>query len=492
MDQSRVPLLERMIQHAQKRNVSFHVPGHKGGRSYNTGLVQPFYQSLLPLDLTEISGMDDLHDAEGVIKEAQKLAAELFGADHTSFLVGGSTSGNLALILSICNPGDLIIVDRNVHKSVIHGLMLARAKAVFVDSELDSEFGIPLGIRFNQLQHMLKTYPEAKAVFLTNPNYYGVGRELGPVIEMVHQYRIPVLVDEAHGAHYGFHPALPARALMAGADAVVQSPHKMLTAMTMSGMLHIKGERVDRNKVLYRLQMIQSSSPSYPLLASIDWSRKVMAKQGHEWIVAGLKVVANFRENMRQLPGFILNTPEITPPYTQDPFKVLIKTRSGLLNGSELQKELEKRGCFMEMALPNFVLAVFTLTSTNEDAERLFLSLQEIHERFKLDNAAPNSGFNETNKPASLAEAEWMDSSRPIIPIDFGCFSEYDTVELPLDEAIGSRSAQSVTPYPPGIPLLFPGEWITEEKVKALKYLINNKIKIQGLRENQTKIIAIS
>lgn len=493
LDQSKAPLLEQMIKHAKQNTKSFHVPGHKSGRTYESSIAYPYFASIMPLDLTEITGLDDLHDPNGVILEAQSLAAELFGADYTSFLVGGSTSGNLAMILSLCNPGDVMIVDREVHKSVIHGLMLAKAKAVFIDSAIDPNFGVPKGMRIDMLEAAIQQYPEAKAVLLTNPNYYGLGQQLKPIVEIAHRFGMPVLVDEAHGAHYGFHPRLPDRALSEGADAVVQSPHKMLTAMTMSGMLHIKGDRVNYKKTARALSMIQSSSPSYPILASMDWTRKVLAEQGYELISKGLEAVDCFRNKMRALHCFSLNSLDVPSPYTQDPFKILIKDNTGTLNGRQLQEELEKRGCFMEMSQSDFVLAVFTLASTLEDAEHLYLSLKDIQEKFDLNNREFCSSSNGKNDERTDQIYGQQNNNRPHVPpaIDFGFHDseEFEIVELAIDEAVGRRSYRAVTPYPPGVPILFPGEWITEHKVTEIKRLLKQRVNFQGLRINGNVMI---
>lgn len=479
MNHSKAPLLEQLILHHRKKTVSFHVPGHKAGRTYTDEMISPYYSSLLPLDLTEITGLDDLHQPEGVILEAQALAADLVGADQSFFLVGGSTVGNIALILAVCNPGDTIIVHRDVHKSVIHGLMLARAKAVFIASEFDPVFGVPCGVRIKDLQLALEKYPQAKAVFLTNPNYYGLGQELKSIITLVHEHGLPVFVDEAHGAHYGFHPRLPSSALSQGADAVVQSPHKMLTAMTMSGLLHLKGERVNGEKVQRKLSMIQSSSPSYPILASIDWTRKYMAEHGYDQLTKGLDAIQYFRENMRSLNCFLLNSEKIAAPFTQDPFKIIIQDKTGTLDGKTLLHELEKRGCYMELFQPHFVLAVFTLTSTKADAEQLYFCLKDIQEQYDLTHKSTSKQQNsKCNVRFKLHEK--------LSSANFDHLNDEGMKNVTLDEAVGYRSAQMITPYPPGIPMLFPGEWITEEKVSELKRCIRSNVRIEGMKTNES------
>ncbi|WP_431522869.1 aminotransferase class I/II-fold pyridoxal phosphate-dependent enzyme [Paenibacillus hunanensis] len=292
----RAPLYERLIQYAQSGNRSYHVPGHKNGAAYELpvehaaqALSMDYMRELLRLDVTEIQGTDDLHHPEGVIQEGQELAARCFGAEETYWLVGGSTSGNLALLLSVCQqPGDLIIVQRNVHKSVIHGLMLAGAQAVFLTPEIDTLSGLAVVPLAETVRQALVRYPQARGVLVTSPNYYGMGSDLSTMAQYCHEHGIPLLVDEAHGAHYGHHPRFPQSALAAGADGVVQSTHKMLSAMTMGAMLHIQGNWMDRDVLRQRLAMIQSSSPSYPIMASLDLSRYWLDYAGSALFEQGL------------------------------------------------------------------------------------------------------------------------------------------------------------------------------------------------------------
>ncbi|WP_322925178.1 aminotransferase class I/II-fold pyridoxal phosphate-dependent enzyme [Paenibacillus campi] len=292
----RAPLYERLIQYARSGNRSYHVPGHKNGAAFtqlaeqsNAAFSLDYVRQLLRLDVTEIEGTDDLHHPEGVIQEGQQLAARCFGAEETYWLVGGSTSGNLALLLSVCQqPGDLIIVQRNVHKSVIHGLMLAGAQAVFLAPEIEITSGLAVVPSAETVGQALERYPNARAVLLTSPNYYGIGTDLTAIARHCHERHIPLLVDEAHGAHYGHHPRFPQSALAAGADGVVQSTHKMLSAMTMGAMLHVQGKLLDRELLRQRLTMIQSSSPSYPIMASLDLSRYWLDYAGSNWFEAGL------------------------------------------------------------------------------------------------------------------------------------------------------------------------------------------------------------
>lgn len=309
----RAPVYEMLEQYRHKGNISYHVPGHKNGEAYRSAVSAKsagYLTEVMRYDVTEITGTDDLHHPEGVIREAQELAADCYGAEESYMLVGGSTAGNLALILTVCaEPGSLLILQRNVHKSVIHGLMLAGARAVFLEPQIDPGSGLAVAPSAETVQAALAAYPEAAGVLVTMPNYYGMGSDLAPLAQACHACCVPLLVDEAHGAHYGQHPALPAGALAQGADGVVQSTHKMLTALTMGAMLHVQGPWLDRALLRQRLAMVQSSSPSYPVMASLDLARRLLHSQGAGAFTAGLAAVDVLRRGLAALPRFGLLQP---------------------------------------------------------------------------------------------------------------------------------------------------------------------------------------
>jgi arginine/lysine/ornithine decarboxylase len=448
------------------------------------------------IDYTEATGLDDLHNPEGVIADAEALAADCFGAEETCFLVGGSTVGNLAMILAVCEPGDLILVQRNVHKSVIHGLMLAGAKAVFVPPEIDEASGIAVGVRVCDVQEALERYPEAKALLVSNPNYYGMGIDLAPLAECLHVAGKPLLVDEAHGAHFGFNPALPQSALASGADCVVQSTHKMLTAMTMAAMLHMQGGRIDRRLIRQRLAMLQSSSPSYPLMASLDLCRRRLHVQGSDAFTSGLDAVRHFRLQLSSLVRFELIEPshQTTAYTTKDPFKVVVRDRTGRLTGYKLQEALEQGGgCLIEMADLRHVLLVFSLSSTRGDSDRLSDAFRRIlsHSDGKKQELRPSA--------ANMIRVPPIGRLSPPIPFS-NCVPGLEgltgladgdappsTRPVPFKESVGCVAAEMVIPYPPGIPLLFPGETITSDTAHGLAELAEAGARFHGTRDIGTE-----
>jgi arginine decarboxylase len=488
---SKAPIFEKLVQHRAKRTVSLHVPGHKFGQGMekNIGDVSEghidqaaadLFLGVMHIDATELSGLDDLHDPQSVIYEAQKLAAECFGAEETFFLVGGSTVGNLAMLTTVCGNNDVLLVQRNVHKSVLHGLMLAGVRAVFIQPMLDEGSGIATGLSLANIEQALEQYPEAKGLLVTNPNYYGLGVNLEPIAELMHAHGKPLLVDEAHGAHFGFHPELPKNALASGADAVVQSTHKMLTSMTMSAMLHVQGLLLDRDLLSQRLRILQSSSPSYPLMASLDLARRQLALNGTQRIQQGLEAIQMFRKLLEEWTCYQLAAEEWSGSSSydhKDPLKLILADATGTLPGPLLQQELEQRGCYTEMADNRYVLLVFSLASTSEDAHRTAAALGEIALFYGLTG--------KKNNPAALRYAKSPVNISPVShPIQFDMRKPLPvTRKVRIEEAVGELAGQMVIPYPPGIPVLYPGEEVTAETAAMLQELAQTGVRFQGIGE---------
>ncbi|MGV2887699.1 aminotransferase class I/II-fold pyridoxal phosphate-dependent enzyme [Paenibacillus taichungensis] len=492
------------------------------------------FLEMMRLDITEISGTDDLHHPEGVILEAQQLAADCFGAEESFFLVGGSTSGNLSLLLTVCNePNSLVLVQRNVHKSVIHGLMLAGTRAIFLEPWVDPTSGLAVMPSLETVQAAVLAYPEAKGVLVTLPNYYGMGADLKPIAEVCHEAGMPLLVDEAHGAHYGQHPELPASALSCGADGVVQSTHKMLSAFTMGAMLHVQGPRLNRSLLRQRLAMVQSSSPSYPVMASLDLARLLLHTQGANSFTAGLAAVDAFKRGLAELPRFQLlqpaqllqqdppagakpaaggnfeaagapGRPEALPAaalpsaagYTaQDPFKAVIYDGTGVLSGYGLQQQLEARGCVPEMSDERYVVLLFSLGSTLRDAEHLLQALQQISLEQEQSQSLGEQSQRFTKEAANYISTwnnfqEGTPFSEPI-PFTLQPIMEEDTTEVSIDNCVGLRSAEMVIPYPPGIPLVYAGERISVAMITRIKLLRDEGARFHGVSDTSLQSLKI-
>lgn len=459
--QRRAPLYEALVRHKKRNPGNFHVPGHKQGRVFDEEGLKLF-GSVLSIDLTELSPLDDLHDPAGVIAEAQALAAEAFGADETFFLVGGSTAGNLAAILSCCNPGDVLLVQRSSHQSVFHACMLAGVRPVYLGTRVDEKSGLDQGIDPEILAEALERFPEAKAVVVTSPSYHGVVQPIDRFADLCHARGTPLIVDEAHGAHFGFHPSLPPPAIRSGADLAVQSTHKMLPAMTMASMLHLRGKRIRRERLTRWLRILQSSSPSYPLMASLDLARKLAATEGRKRLEDVLSGLAAIRERI----GGLRRLSEAVGPLPQDPLKLSLQSETGT-SGFRMAEWLESRDCFPEMADHRRVLFTFSLARPGRAEERLLSLLSELDEHLAempKSPPLPLPPFQRWRVGEGLTR--WMDASG---------------IPVPLEEAVGRLSADMVLPYPPGIPLILPGERWTEEQALFLRQVVEAGGRVRGL-----------
>lgn len=426
------------------------------------GVLAPFF-ALFPWDVTEVEGLDNLHEPEDVIAEAQQLAAVCFGADESFFLVGGATIGNLALVLALCDSDDLLVVQRDVHQSVLYGLQLAGARAVFVAPRVCPHSGLPAGVRPEDVRLALERYPEAKAVFLTDPNYYGAGCDLRAVAEAAHTAGKPLLVDAAHGAHYGFHPGLPPSALACGADAAVLSAHKSLPVLTMGAMLLLRGGRVPGDELRRMLRMVETSSPSYPVMASLDLARAWLDRNGQAAWEPALEAVRRLRERLADVRRF--REWDGGPAKTKDPLKVALYDATAALDGLRLKRELERRGCYPEMADARFVLCAFGAGSRTEDADRLADALEEIDRALAVEGG--QSAGSGPEPACAIGEAF---AALPAVsePVAFSRRPPRSVERVPLEDAVGRTAAEPVVPYPPGVPVVMPGEKITSGAVRAL------------------------
>lgn len=495
MQKERAPLYERLVETARKRRARFHVPGHKGrgGLDGDRGSREHF-QAIMDIDMTEIPGLDDLYHPEGAIREAQQLAADCFGAEETFFLVGGSTAGNIAMIMAACEPGELILMQRNVHKSAIHACMLTGCQIVFLNPRWDSESKLASVVSADTVREALRRYPQARAVFLTNPNYYGMGSDLRTIADVVHAYGIPLLIDEAHGAHYGFHPSVPASALSCGADAAVQSTHKMLTALTMGAMLHVQGDRLNRDILRQRLAMLQSSSPSYPIMASLDLSRRWMHTQGTAGIDRALGNISRFHDlcHERHIPIVTLQPAPTAAYETLDPFKLSVRAQAGAgVSGFELLERLEQCGCVPEMADPLHVVLALSPMTSEEELLRLADALEDIAQSGAL-TATPAQEHKEGSVINWLAREQTAGISPMPITIRMPSSRHVAAQErVTLNEAIGRPAAEMIVPYPPGIPIVYPGETITVSTAEQIHRLAQAGARFQGAADPTMRTVLI-
>jgi arginine/lysine/ornithine decarboxylase len=462
--QEEMPLLDRLWRCSQVDQAPFYTPGHKQGQGISPALINCFGSTVFRSDLPELPELDNLFAPQGVIQQAQERAAALFGAEQTWFLANGSTCGIVAAILATCAGGEKIILPRNVHYSAISGLILSGALPVFVQPEYDPQLDIAHAITPQAVAAALAEHPDAKAVIMVSPTYYGVCGDVGAIAHLCHQSNIPLLVDEAHGAHFTFHPDLPMPALAAGADLVVQSTHKTLSALTQAAMLHLQGDRVDRNRLSQSLALVQSTSPSYLLLASLDAARQQMATRGQELLEQTLKLADWMRSTLGQIPGLATLNPEQagTPGFTALDRTRLTVTVSGLGIDGFTADEILRTEFGVVAELPSLRNLTFIVTAGNrrEDGERLVEGFREL------------VGSGGVGEWGSGAVAPLMGGvQRVICPPRDAFFAKKEAV--PLENALHRVSAELVCPYPPGIPVLMPGEEVTGQAIAYLQKIIS-------------------
>jgi arginine decarboxylase len=462
LNQNQTPLLDTLTALAAHPHAPFYTPGHKRGAGIPKPLAEAFGKDVFHADLPELTQLDNLFAPSGVIQQAQQLAAEAFGASHTWFLVNGSTCGIEAAILATCNSGDKIILPRNIHSSAIAGLILSGAMPIFITPEYDPILDIAHSITPLSVQTALEQHPDAKAVMIVYPTYYGVCTDVRAIAQITHQYNIPLLVDEAHGAHFAFHPELPISALLAGADLTVQSIHKTLGAMTQASMLHTQGNKVGSDRVSKALQLVQSTSPSYILLASLDAARQQMALHGKDLMSRTLQLASEARNRIGQIPGLsVLNFPPSS-------FIALDKTRltvtvSGLgMTGFAADEILEEQlGVTCEFPSLQHLTFIISLGNTQEDIEQLVQGFTTLA-LYKTPPPNPLPARREGEQ-----EITTWDNMR-ISPRE-AFFAATET--LPLEKTGDRICAEIVCPYPPGIPLLMPGEVITKTAIEYLQHI---------------------
>uniref|UniRef100_UPI003425FFCB aminotransferase class I/II-fold pyridoxal phosphate-dependent enzyme n=1 Tax=uncultured Eubacterium sp. TaxID=165185 RepID=UPI003425FFCB len=432
------------------------------------------------IDITEITGFDNLHHAEGILREAQCRAAKTFGADETFFLINGSTAGLLAAVCGTVKKGGRLLMARNCHKAVYHAVYLMELKTSYLYPK-QTAFGIQGSISPEQVKTMLEQWPDTEAVLLTSPTYDGVLSDIAAIAEIVHAKGIPLIVDEAHGAHFGFSKGFPQKALALGADLCIESAHKTLPAYTQSALLHYrKNPWVDLERVKWYLGIYQSSSPSYILMAGLDRCTRILREQGTELFAAYEERLHDFYEKCKTLQqitvlspdGKIEETGEKDPGiWDRDPSKILICTEKVGLHGQQLAELLTERYHLeMEMVSGHYVTALTTLMDTTEGFNRLFAALQEIDHR---DDVGLNQGifttdeiYHRTEKVLEIAEA--MDAPKQTVS---------------LMESAGSVSGEFVYLYPPGIPILAPGERVTEEILKTLRICQTRNMEVEGMKD---------
>ena len=480
VNQDKTPLLDTLLGHAKRKVISFHTPGHKNGRGVDKKLAGFTGRNVFSLDVTVFPEVDSLHDPTGPIKKAQALMANAYGVEQSYFLVNGSTVGNMAMIMSACRPGESVIISRNAHKSTLGGIVLSGVWPLWIQPAVDQNLDVLFDSAPEQIERALKQFPEAKAVFVTSPTYNGIATNLKRIAEICHAKGKVLLVDEAHGAHLKFHPSLPMSAIDAGADLVVQSTHKTLSAISQGSVLHVNSKLIDPARVRRIVSMLQTTSPNYMTLASLDLARWQMMASGRQILERLIENAERARTRINHLKNFTCFTrAEIQGRnFDLDVTKLTVNvTRTGY-SGQQISQILTRDFNIQVDAADLFNLIAICGTGTErKDLDALVSALE------KIDHMKQGEAQNWVLNIPSLS-TELVMNPRDV-------FLLYRSKRVPLRRAIGHISAQPLTPYPPGIPVLIPGERITLEIVEYLEDLAERAIRVSGQEAEALKTVRV-
>lgn len=481
MDHSRTPLFHALLEHVNKKTIPFHIPGHKKGKGMDPEFSAFIGENALSIDLINIAPLDDLHQPIGVIAEAQSLAADAFGADYTFFSVQGTSGAIMTMIMAVCNEGDKIIVPRNVHKSVLSAIIFVGAKPVFLSPARDSSYGIDHGITIRSLKKALEKHPDAKAVLVINPTYFGVCTDLQEVVNLVHRYNIPVIVDEAHGALIHFHDQLPMSAMQAGADMAATSTHKLGGSMTQSSILNVKGSRINPQRIQSFMSMLTTTSTSYILLASLDTARRYLALHGYESAAHAIKLATYARTQINQIPNLVCMGEEILGTDATHGFdctKLCIHLRKLGITGYDAENWLrENHRIEVELSDMYNILCLVTPGDTEETIDLLITALRELAQTHQhLHSIEPIS-----IKVPSIPQLT-------LTPRDafFG-----ETEVIPFQQASDRIIAEFIYVYPPGIPILLPGEVVTQELINFITEHVAVGLPVKGPEDRTVQNIKV-
>lgn len=457
----------------------FHMPGHKRQMDCPWNPYR--------IDITEIEGFDNLHHAREILKESQGKASELYGSKKAYYLVNGSTCGILAAICAATHKGDKILVARNCHKAVYHALLLQELVPIYIYPEITSQ-GIQGQIRKETIQKILENEPEIKAAVITSPTYDGVVSDVRGIAELLHTRGIPLIVDEAHGAHFGFSEELPENAIQLGADVVIVSVHKTLPAFTQTALLHLCSDRISESRVERYLDIFETSSPSYILMAGIERCVRMLSEEGKQMFVSYMKRLNDFYLKVEELKCLkIIKRQDFDEKdvFDFDKTKIIVFTEGATISGKQLHDLLlYKYKIQVEMVASNYVLALSSVMDREEGFDRLARALLEIDEMLETSSEGCRS-----QRDLSLVSSIYKVQTRVLEMHEVEC-SKKEAVEL--EKAIGRVVADYVYLYPPGIPIIVPGEQITEQLVEDIRMLQGTDLELEGLVNKELIKIVIS
>lgn len=475
--QKKAPIYEALEKFRKKRVVPFDVPGHKRGRG-NPELVELLGEKCVNLDVNSMKPLDNLCHPVSVIKEAEELVADAFGAEHAFLMIGGTTSAVQSMVLSVCKANDKIILPRNVHKSVINALILCGATPIYVEPKVNERIGIALGMEIDSFVRVIEENPDAVAVLVNNPTYYGICSDLKKIVEVAHSHGLRVLADEAHGTHLYFGEDLPVSAMAAGADFAAVSMHKSGGSLTQSSVL-LTSQDVNADYVRQIINLTQTTSASYLLLSSLDISRRNLALRGRESFAAVVKMAEYARNEINAIGGYYAYSKELvngTSVYDYDVTKLSVHTQGIGLTGIEVYDLLrDEYDIQIEFGDIGNILAYISIGDRIRDIERLVGALADIKRLYERDGS-------------DLVSGEYIQPDVVMSP-QAAFYANKESV--PIRQTDGMICAEFVMCYPPGIPILAPGERITKEIIDYILYAGEKGCSLQGTEDPKVAYLKV-
>ncbi|WP_346940402.1 aminotransferase class V-fold PLP-dependent enzyme [uncultured Clostridium sp.] len=475
----RLPIVDALLKYKEEENNYFAMPGHKMGKAYEgTKEGKTLLDNFIKFDITEVEGLDNLHNPTGIIKEGQEQLANYYESKKSYFLVNGSTSGNMIMIFATFKEGDKIIVERNCHRSVFNSIILRKLKPIYVMNEVSEKYDAPFSINKKHLFKLIKENQDAKGILLTYPNYYGICTELEEIVKEAKKYNMKVLVDCAHGAHFGVIDELPENPLKLGCDMVVHSAHKTLPSLTQTSFLHVNCDEL-LDEVNFYASVFLTTSPSYVFLASMDYSRYYLQKYGSKDYSILINLCEEYRKKINDI-GFyhIIDEHDIIKKGTSIRKKVYIDKTRYIINvpkgfsGHLLLDYLKENKIQCEMSDSRNVVLIFATSNTRDDFDELYRVLKECNKDILIDQYVKTKEYG-----IPLMEK---------LPWETLNMKKF---ECSIKDSINKVCGQAVVPYPPGVPLIMPGEVITKDIIDIIGYYIDNNIMLLGVKEKNLIII---
>ena len=474
--------------------LAFHTPGHKQGLGAHALLRELVTEAGLREEVSLMEELDDLHEPTGCIEEAQDLAAALYGADAAFFAVNGTTGAIHAMLVAALSPGDAVLVPRNVHRSVFGGLVLADAHPIYIEPIVDEALGIAHGLSTEAVREACRLHPEAKALLLVSPTYYGVASDVRAIAEIVHEAGMALLVDEAHGAHLAFSDDLPESAIAAGADLVAQSTHKLLGAMTQASLLLLREGRIEKERVQRAMSLLTSTSPNYLLLASLDIARLQMAEAGAAHLARAVGLARKLRREVNATPGLFSFGEERmggAGAFALDPLKLTVTVTGLGLTGAEAAHILRhEHKIEAELFDAQNVLFLLTYADTEESAGRLLAALHSLAQRRTAQAATAAAAAIAVPDGRKAQAAVRLPAAPPVaIPPREAFYRR--SVPCRLREAAGRIAAETIAFYPPGIPVICTGEVFTAEVCRYIEAMAAAGLKVTGASDTSLRTLRV-